>query len=63
MCIRDSYWDPPQVAGTAEYPVVAMVEVWQHCTLCDADDDTPIRARRITPGVLDVISWLRETFP
>lgn len=57
------YWDPPQVAGTAEYPVVAMVEVWQHCTLCDADDDTPIRARRITPGVLDVISWLRETFP
>lgn len=57
------YWDPPQVPGSAQFPVVAMVEVWQHCNQCDEDDDYPIRARRITPGVLDVISWLRETYP
>jgi V8-like Glu-specific endopeptidase len=57
------YWDPPQVAGNATFPVVAMVEVWHHCTTCSEDDDFPTRARRITPGVLDVISWLRETFP
>jgi V8-like Glu-specific endopeptidase len=57
------YWDPPQVPGTATYPVVAMVEVWHHCGTCGPDDDYPARARRITPGVLDVISWLRETFP
>lgn len=57
------YWDPPQIPGNAEFPVVAMVEVWQHCNQCDEDDNYPIRARRITPGVLDVISWLRETFP
>jgi hypothetical protein len=57
------YWDPPQVPGSATYPVVAMVEVWHHCTTCNAADNFPARARRITPGVLDVISWLRETFP
>jgi V8-like Glu-specific endopeptidase len=57
------YWDPPQVPGNAAYPVVAMVEVWHHCGVCGPDDDYPARARRITPGVLDVISWLRETFP
>lgn len=57
------YWDPPQIPGNATFPVVAMVEVWQHCNQCDEEDDYPIRARRITPGVLDVISWLRETFP
>ncbi|MFN2134830.1 MAG: trypsin-like serine peptidase [Candidatus Promineifilaceae bacterium] len=57
------YWDPPQIPGSATYPVVAMVEVWEHCQVCDEDDDYPNRARRITPGVLNVISWLRETFP
>jgi len=40
-----------------------MVEVWHHCGTCGPDDHYPARARRITPGVLDVISWLRETFP
>lgn len=57
------YWDPPQVPGNASYAVVAMVEVWHHCGVCGPDDDFPARARRITPGVLDVISWLRQTFP
>ena len=57
------YWDPPQIPGNDSYAVVAMVEVWQHCVQCGPSDDYPSRARRITPGVLDVISWLRETFP
>jgi V8-like Glu-specific endopeptidase len=57
------YWDPPQVPGNATYPVVAMVEVWQHCTTCGPLDFNPNRARRITPDILNVISWLRQTFP
>ncbi|MFN2178761.1 MAG: trypsin-like serine protease, partial [Candidatus Promineifilaceae bacterium] len=57
------YWDPPQIPGNASYAVVAMVEVWHDCGQCGLFDFYPARARRITPGVLDVISWLRETFP
>jgi hypothetical protein len=57
------YRDPPQIPGSATYPVVAMVGVWEHCGVCDEDDDHPNRARRIRPGVLNVISWLRQTFP
>jgi V8-like Glu-specific endopeptidase len=57
------YWDPPQVPGNQTFPVVAMVEVWQHCTTCGSLDFFPNRARRITPDMLTVISWLRQTFP
>jgi V8-like Glu-specific endopeptidase len=44
-------------------PVATMVEVWEHCTICDADDDTPNSARRITPADLNVISFFRQWKP
>jgi V8-like Glu-specific endopeptidase len=44
-------------------PVAAMVEVWEHCYTCDADDDTPNSARRITPADLYVISFFRQWKP
>jgi len=44
-------------------PVVAAVVSWHECFTCDDDDDYPNHARRITPWVRDVISWLREEFP
>lgn len=44
-------------------PVVSMVEVWEHCTTCDADDDYPNSARRITPADLSVISFFRQWKP
>lgn len=51
-------------ANLGQYvPVVAMVASTQTCTTCDADDDYPNVMRRITPGDLGTISWLRETFP
>ncbi len=44
-------------------PVVSMVVITESCTTCSAADTYPNRARRITPGDLATISWLRETFP
>ncbi len=44
-------------------PVVAAVVSWHECFTCNKDDDYPNHARRITPWVRDVISWLREEFP
>ena len=47
----------------AQGPYVAAVVSWHECLTCDDDDDYPNHARRITPWVRDVISWLREEFP
>ena len=55
------YWYDPHLGQTV--PVVAMMVSTQSCTTCTDSDDFPNRARRITPGDLGVISWLRETFP
>jgi V8-like Glu-specific endopeptidase len=44
-------------------PVVAAVVSWHECLTCAPGDDYPNHARRITPWVRDVISWLREEFP
>lgn len=44
-------------------PVVAMVASTQTCTTCGPSDNYPNVMRRITPGDLGTISWLRETFP
>ena len=44
-------------------PVVAMVITNESCTTCSASDNYPNTSRRITPGDLATISWLRETFP
>jgi hypothetical protein len=40
-----------------------MVVITESCTKCGPLDFYPNRARRITPGDLGTISWLRETFP
>lgn len=45
------------------WPVVSMVVITESCTKCGPLDFYPNRARRITPGDLGTISWLRETFP
>lgn len=44
-------------------PVAAMVEIWEHCYQCDADDDYPNSARRLTPYSIDVISFFRQWKP
>ncbi len=44
-------------------PVVSMVHHSTDCGVCSSDADHPNRARRITPGDLGIISWLRNTFP
>ncbi len=44
-------------------PVAAMVEIWEHCYQCDADDDHPNSARRLTPYSIDVISFFRQWKP
>jgi len=44
-------------------PVVSMVVTNESCTTCSQDDSYPNTSRRITPGDLATISWLRETFP
>jgi V8-like Glu-specific endopeptidase len=44
-------------------PVVSMVMVTEKCQFCSPSENYPNGARRITPGDLGVISWLRETFP
>lgn len=44
-------------------PVVAMVEIWEHCYTCDADDDYPNTARRLTPSSLDTITFFRQWKP
>jgi V8-like Glu-specific endopeptidase len=44
-------------------PVVTAVVITESCTTCGPSDSYPNRARRITPGDLGTISWLRETFP
>lgn len=49
-------------------PIVTMVNVAGSCddkTLdpCESGDDTPNRARRITPSAVGVINWGLQTFP
>jgi V8-like Glu-specific endopeptidase len=44
-------------------PVVAMVLSTHSCSTCGPSDTHPNVMRRITPGDLSTISWLRETFP
>jgi V8-like Glu-specific endopeptidase len=44
-------------------PVVTAVVSWHECLQCTDDDDFPNHARRITPWVLTLISWLKEQFP
>jgi V8-like Glu-specific endopeptidase len=44
-------------------PVVAMMVVSHTCFTCPDGDAFPNWARRITPGDLSTISWLRQTFP
>jgi V8-like Glu-specific endopeptidase len=44
-------------------PVVAGVVITESCFTCGPLDNFPNRARRITPGDLGTISWLREVFP
>ena len=44
-------------------PVVSMVHHSTDCGVCSSGADHPNRARRITPGDLGIISWLRNTFP
>jgi V8-like Glu-specific endopeptidase len=60
------HYGPNQKGETV--PLVTMVNISSSCddkTLdpCEADDDTPNRARRITPSVLGVINWGLQTFP
>jgi V8-like Glu-specific endopeptidase len=45
------------------WPVVAAVVTHEACFKCEAGDFYPNTVRRITPGDLDTISWLREVFP
>jgi V8-like Glu-specific endopeptidase len=54
------YFDP---AIGQYWPVVTMMVITESCTTCGPLDNYPNRARRITPGDLGTISWLRETFP
>ncbi len=44
-------------------PVVSMVHNSATCQVCDASKDHPNRVRRITPGDLGIIGWLRNAFP
>ncbi len=44
-------------------PVVSMVVVSHVCTTCGLLDFYPNRARRLLPGNLGTIGWLRSTFP
>jgi V8-like Glu-specific endopeptidase len=44
-------------------PVVSMVHGNASCHTCSASDTHPNLARRITPGDLGIISWLRNAFP
>jgi V8-like Glu-specific endopeptidase len=44
-------------------PVVAAVVTHEACSTCGLFDFYPNTARRITPGDLATISWLREVFP
>jgi V8-like Glu-specific endopeptidase len=58
--VYNYFWD----ATLAKYvPVVAMVASTQSCTTCGPNNNYPNVMRRITPGDLSTISWLRETFP
>ncbi len=45
------------------WPVVAAMVTHESCFKCSLTDFFPNKARRITPGDLDTISWLREVFP
>lgn len=54
------FWD----SNLGKYvPVVAMVASTHNCLTCGPNDNYPNVFRRITPGDLGTISWLRETFP
>jgi V8-like Glu-specific endopeptidase len=54
------FWD----SSLGKYvPVVAMVASTHSCFTCGPNDNYPNVFRRITPGDLGTISWLRETFP
>lgn len=44
-------------------PVVAGVMVSHTCHTCTPADNFPNWARRLTPGTLGTISWLRQAFP
>jgi V8-like Glu-specific endopeptidase len=44
-------------------PVVSQMVYWELCYKCGPLDTRPNRARRITPGDLGTIGWLRQTFP
>jgi V8-like Glu-specific endopeptidase len=44
-------------------PVVSMVVVSHTCTTCSSGDNYPNWARRIVPGNLGTIGWLRQAFP
>lgn len=58
--VYNYFWDP----NLGQYvPVVAMVASTQSCSTCGPSDIYPNTMRRITPGDLGTISWLRETFP
>ena len=54
------FYDPVLKAA---WPVVAAVVTHESCYKCSPGDFFPNTARRITPGDLDTISWLREVFP
>lgn len=58
--VYNYFWD----SNLGQYvPVVAMVASTQSCSTCGPSDKYPNTMRRITPGDLGTISWLRETFP
>jgi V8-like Glu-specific endopeptidase len=55
------YFYDSKIAATV--PVVSMMVVSHTCFTCGPLDFYPNRARRITPGNLGTISWLRQAFP
>jgi V8-like Glu-specific endopeptidase len=58
--VYNYFWD----ASLGKYvPVVAMVASTESCKTCGPNNNYPNVMRRITPGDLSTISWLRETFP
>lgn len=54
------YYDP--YLGQS-VPVVAMVEIWEHCYTCGPSDDTPNTARRLTPSSVNTIVFFRQWKP